>query len=264
MKALIFLQEKAEQEGTGFIPFKDERDELGNLKGLTKRSCSRINNKKSEHIFDRTTSNTSKTSQINKKVRFLKEIYSTHGNSDWCSLTHLRKLDKKFQLNIETEFQVQKPLTGLNQKLQFNDGIVRKLTTNICNSPRLGKKQKTENYTPPLGYYQPQEIFKRQPMLVFMDQQIQNQNRLSQHKFSRTEASTAQLGIRPRLSPNKDSPIPQEILEKAFKTERIITQQKYKYVPQMIDEKNLDNITARINSIRQKILHQKMNSLSNQ
>lgn len=32
----------------------------------------------------------------NKKVRFLKEIYSTHGNSDWCSLTNLRKLDKKF------------------------------------------------------------------------------------------------------------------------------------------------------------------------
>lgn len=39
----------------------------------------------------------------NKKVRFLKEIYSTHGNSDWCSLTHLRKLDKNFKLNIETE-----------------------------------------------------------------------------------------------------------------------------------------------------------------
>lgn len=62
MKAFNFLQEKAEQEGTGFIPFKDERDELGNLKGLTKRSFSRANKKKSEHIFDRTTSNTSKTS----------------------------------------------------------------------------------------------------------------------------------------------------------------------------------------------------------
>lgn len=62
MKALFFLQEKAEQEGTGFIAFKYERDELGNLKSLTKRSFSRTNNKKSEHIFDRTSSNTSKTS----------------------------------------------------------------------------------------------------------------------------------------------------------------------------------------------------------
>jgi hypothetical protein len=50
-------------------------------------------------------------------VRFLKEIYTNGGNSDWGSLTHLRSLDKRFQLNIETEFQIQKPLVGLNQKL---------------------------------------------------------------------------------------------------------------------------------------------------
>lgn len=60
-------------------------------------------------------------------------------------------------------------------------------------------------------------------MLVFMDQQILSTHKLSQHKCSRTEASTAQPSMRPKLSPNKGSPIPQEILEKAFKTERIIT-----------------------------------------
>lgn len=41
MRAFNFLKEKAEEEGTGFIAFKDERDELGNLRGISKRSLSK-------------------------------------------------------------------------------------------------------------------------------------------------------------------------------------------------------------------------------
>ena len=55
MRAFNFLKEKAEQEGTGFIPFKDERDELGNLRGMSKRIYKRS-------ALDRVSNNTSKGS----------------------------------------------------------------------------------------------------------------------------------------------------------------------------------------------------------
>ncbi|CAD8145160.1 unnamed protein product [Paramecium octaurelia] len=197
MKPLIFLQDKAEQEGIGFIPFKDE---LGIQRDRQKGTFSRTYNKK--------------------------------------YLTHLCHHDKTIQLNIEKEFLVQKPLTELDQKLEFNDGIMREVLSTVRD-------------------------LKKTTYACFYGSITSKWKQIIPAQIQQNQSIYCITWYQAKIITNKGSPIPQEILEIAFKAERIITQQKYKYIPQMVFETNLENIAARINCIRQKILHQKIKSLSN-
>lgn len=69
-------------------------------------------------------------------------------------------MESMFQLKLETDEELQKPLLMLNAKLVLKDVTQKRCTMSIPNSPRLGK-QKTQSTIPPLGYYEVKEIVKK-------------------------------------------------------------------------------------------------------
>ncbi|CAD8055397.1 unnamed protein product [Paramecium sonneborni] len=253
MHKLRQLQEKEEQSLSTeqvFVPFIKERDSLGKLQTNHKRNIShkqvlkKKSDKKNNVII-------SKSVHTKSKVNFLKDVYTINHNTVWANLTQVSRLEKKFNLKIQTEYVEQKPLQLLNQKLFLNDGLVKhKTQTQLNNSPKLGKNL-SMNTIPPIGYYQPKDIqIKRQPMFVKMTQQQETNRQIK--KVIKTECSqTTQI---PKLEFSNikiQNKIPQELLEKAYLTERISTQQRFRYTPLHFDNEEIELQESKINQLRQ-------------
>ncbi|CAD8057569.1 unnamed protein product [Paramecium sonneborni] len=252
MNKLRLLQEKEVQSLSTlqpFVPFIKERDSLGKLQTIHKRNDSdkqvikRKSNKNNIII--------SKSVHTKSKLNFLKDVYTINHNSVWANLTNVSRLEKKFNLNIQTEFVEQKPLQLLNQKLQLNDGFVQhRANTQLNNSPKLGKNL-SMNTIPPIGYYQPKDIqIKKQPMFVKMSLQ-QETSRLI--KIVKTECSqTTKIPKLEFLNINlQKKKVPQELFDKAYLTERMSTEYRFRYTPLHFDNKEIELQQSKIKQLRQ-------------
>ncbi|CAD8048989.1 unnamed protein product [Paramecium primaurelia] len=250
MHKLRQLQEKDQRFSPveqDFIPFIKERDNMGKLPN-SYRSL-RSKNLIDTRIRDTISSNKSQKSKT--KINFLKDVYTINHNTYWANLTNVSKVEKKFNLKIKTEYVEQKQLISLNQKLQLNAGIVQHRTqTQIYDSPKLGRNL-SMNTIPPLGYYQTQDInIKKQPMFVKM--KLQNDSKLKECKIIKTEPCQ-QIQV-PKLELSNlriQNKIPQELLNKAYQTERLSTEYKFRYTPLHFDNEVIEQQENKIKQLRQ-------------
>ncbi|CAD8060444.1 unnamed protein product [Paramecium sonneborni] len=247
------LRELQEKESTfsnieqDFIPFIKERDSMGKLPNTYRsfRSQNQINNR----IRDTISSNQSQKSKT--KVNFLKDVYTINHNTYWANLTNISKVEKKLNLKIQTEYVEQKQLIQLNQKLQFNDGTVQhKMQTQINYSPKLGKNL-SMNTIPPLGYYQTKDIIiKKQPMFVRMKQQ--KEKKVKEFRTIKTEPSQ-QIQV-PRLELSNlriQNRIPEELLNRAYQTERQSIVYKQRYTPLHFNNEEMEQQEIKIKQLRE-------------
>ncbi|CAD8132071.1 unnamed protein product [Paramecium octaurelia] len=252
MHKLRQLQEKEVQSHPTqqvFVPFIQERDSLGKLQTNHKRNTSQKSTLKNKSNKKKITN--SKSEHTKSKINFLKDVYTINHNTEWANLTNVSRLEKKFNLRIQTEFVQQKPLTLLNSKLQLNGGFVQhRANTQLNNSPKLGKNL-CMNSVPPIGYYQPKDLpIKKQPMFVKMNLQQETNRQIK--KVLKTECSST-ISI-PKLEFSNIrilNKIPQELFEKAYQTERLSTEHKFRYTPLHFENEEIEQQEYKINQLRQ-------------
>ncbi|CAD8058594.1 unnamed protein product [Paramecium sonneborni] len=250
MHKLRELQEKESKFSSNeqdFIPFIKERDNMGKLPNAFRSLKSQNQNNKRIRV----TISSNKSQKSKTKVNFLKDVYTINHNTYWANLTNVSKVEKKFNLKIQTEYVEQKQLILLNQKLQLNDGTVQqRMPTQINYSPKLGKNL-SMNTIPPLGYYQTRDIIiKKQPMFVRM--KLEKESKVQEFKTLKTEPCQ-QIQI-PRLELSNiriQNKIPQELLNKAYQTERQSTEYKQRYTPLHFDNEVIEQQENKIKQLRE-------------
>ncbi|KAM3134376.1 hypothetical protein pb186bvf_013489 [Paramecium bursaria] len=243
MAAFRSLQQSVllEVQSQIFKPFIDERDSVGNIKGVERKVISR-----GSKLDELRKAESTKPSRRRKTV-FLKEIYQSNQQSSWNELTKVKTVNNSFRLSIETE-EFQKPMILFNKKLQFNEIHKQNMRSRRCSgtaSPKLGRVKKEDN-VPPLGYYDVQEYKKKQPMFVCMEQS----------KSPREKSLKTMTSLYQRInSPCKDSQrqsicIGEQLFERAYATERLITEQKFQYMPKLVDIGSLEVSNNKMKELR--------------